>query len=106
MKKLLLFIVIIVTITSSCKKAAGEGGQATITGKIWVEEWTSSFTVHNPADDHYGADYDVYIIYGNDATYGNRVKSGPTGIYEFKYLRPGSYSIYVYSKDPSPAGKV
>jgi len=50
-----------------------------------------------------GADEDVYIIYGDDVSYGNKVKSGPDGIFEFKYLRKGDYKIYVESKDTTRA---
>ena len=46
-----------------------------------------------------GADEDVYIIYGDDVSYGNKTKSGPDGTFEFKYLRPGDYKVYVASKD-------
>jgi hypothetical protein len=39
----------------------------------------------------------VYIIYGDDASYGDRIRSGQDGVFEFKYLRPGKYTVYVYS---------
>lgn len=107
MKKIVSSFVIALIITvSSCKKTAGEGGNSTITGYVLVEEWNSTFTIHDSANDHPGADEDVYIVYGNDITYGNKVKTSPAGIFEFKYLRPGSYTVYVYSKDPNPSGKV
>ena len=91
-----LIIILAITILS-CKKEAGEGGNSTITGKIWVRDYISNFTALN--GEHAGSDLEVYIIYGNDATYGNRIKSGPDGVFEFKYLREGDYKLYVYSKD-------
>jgi hypothetical protein len=92
----LIFIILAIGI-SSCKKPAGEGGNSTITGKVHVKDYNSTFTVLNSEYD--GPDLDVYIIYGDDATYGNKTKTNPDGIYEFKYLRPGKYRIYAYSKD-------
>lgn len=108
MRKGLLILTIVLTgITIiSCKKPAGEGGNSTIKGVVLTEEWNSTFTVHDAATDHPGADVDVYIVYGDDLTYGNKVKTSPAGIFEFKYLRPGSYTVYTYSKDTSSAGKV
>jgi len=41
----------------------------------------------------------VYIIYGNDRSYSQRERSNFDGVYEFKYLRPGNYTVYCYSKD-------
>ncbi|MCX6294935.1 MAG: hypothetical protein NTX97_02525 [Bacteroidetes bacterium] len=98
MKKILiLFTIALTLIITSCKKPAGEGGNSTITGKIHTTNYNSTFTVVNAVYD--SPDQDVYIIYGDDATYGNKTKTGPDGVFEFKYLRKGNYKIYVYSKD-------
>jgi hypothetical protein len=82
---------------SSCKKPAGEGGTSSIKGKVWVEDWNTAFTVKN--GEYAGADEDVYIIYGDDISYGDKTKANYEGAFEFKYLRKGKYKIYVYSKD-------
>lgn len=87
----------------SCSKEAGEGGNATIIGKVYVKDYNSSFTTINA--EYYGADEDVYIIYGSDVSYGNKTKSSYDGSFEFKYLRKGSYKIYVYSKDSTLQSK-
>lgn len=98
MKKLLAILSLaLLFVISSCKKPAGEGGNSTIMGKVHITNWNATFTVIN--DDYPGADVDVYIIYGDELTYGNKVKTGPDGVFEFKYLRKGSYKVYVYSKD-------
>lgn len=90
-------------VIASCKKPAGEGGRASIKGKIWVENYNTlgpypggAYTLKG---EFAGADEDVYIIYGDDVSYGNKVKSGTDGVFEFKYLRKGEYKIYVKSKD-------
>lgn len=81
----------------SCSKEAGDGGNSTIYGKIIAYNYNAEFTVLRgiyPAADEY-----VYLIYGGDRSYSQRVRSNYDGIYEFKYLRPGDYTVYVYSKD-------
>ena len=97
-------------LTDSCKKGPGEGGQTTITGKVWAEEWDDiTYTQHYDTLDRWAPDEDVYIIYGDDATYSDRTKTSPSGVFEFKYLRAGDYTIYVYSgilqTAANPSGK-
>jgi len=108
MKKILAIALLSLLITvSACKKGPGEGGNSSIIGKIMVKDYNSDFTIYN--GEYAGADEDVYIIYGDDASYGDKIKSGPDGVFEFKYLRPGKYTVYVYSKDKtmtSVSGKV
>lgn len=108
MKKISILILITsAIILGSCKKEAGEGGNSSIKGKIWVKDYNATFTTLNA--EYAGADEDVYIIYGNNTSYGDRIKASPDGSFEFKYLRKGDYTIYVYSKDKtltSPSGKV
>ena len=99
MKKatILLFFAILSLGIGSCSKPAGQGGDSKITGKVWVKNYNSTFTLLN--QEYPGADVDVYIIYGNEATYGDKISCGPDGVFEFPYLRKGSYRIYAYSKD-------
>ena len=97
MRKIIYISLSLLLLLASCKKGPGEGGNSTITGKVWVKDYNSDFTIFN--GEYAGADEDVYIIYGNDASYGDKVKAGPDGVFEFKYLRPGDYTVYVYSKD-------
>ena len=103
MRRILTILTIALTIaTTSCKKPAGQGGNSTIKGKIWVENYN---TLNNFSDtytlkgEYAGADENVYIIYGTDVSYGDKVTSGPDGVFEFNYLRPGDYKVYVQSKD-------
>jgi hypothetical protein len=42
---------------------------------------------------------DVFIIYGDDKSVSNRVRTSYDGVYEFRYLRKGEYKIFAYSKD-------
>lgn len=107
MKKVTLLLAVAFTVLiSACSKPAGEGGRATIKGKIWVENYNtlnSMSDIYFLKSEYAGADEDVFIIYGDDVSYGNKVKSGPDGVFEFKYLRKGDYRIYVKSKDTTRA---
>jgi len=100
MKKNLLILLVAflpAVFFSSCKKEAGEGGTSSIYGKIMVRDYNSTYTVLE--EEYYGQDIDVYIIYGDDKTYSERIRSNYDGVYEFKYLRKGIYHVYAYSED-------
>jgi hypothetical protein len=102
MCKTITFVAVIFLLAvTSCKKDPGKGGNSTIVGKVWVRDYNASFTRFE--SEYAGADEFVYIIYGSDAGYGDRVKTGPEGVFEFKYLRKGDYTLYVYSKDSTLA---
>lgn len=95
---------ILVLLVSSCKNGPGPGGQASISGKVHADNYNSTCTLL--LGSYYAPDEDVYIIYGDDPSYGDHVKTSFDGTYMFNYLRPGKYTIYVYSKDCSaPSGK-
>ncbi len=94
----LLFLVGLILI-ASCQKGAGEGGKASINGILWLKDYNGNFAsllLEREAYDEY-----VYIQYGDDINYGDRVKTNYEGRFEFKYLRPGKYTVYCYSKDPN-----
>lgn len=100
MKKFLLILIAVfvaATIFTSCKKEAGEGGTSSIYGKVYVKDYNSTFTVL--LEEYYAQDVDVYIIYGDDKTFSDRIRTNYDGTYEFKYLRKGTYHVYAYSKD-------
>ena len=105
-KKIFFLLFISLTVVCSCKKGPGEGGETTIQGKLWAQEWDDlTYTQHYDTLDRWAMDEDVYLIYGNDATYSERTRTGPDGVYEFKYLREGAYTIYAYSGSTNPGGK-
>jgi hypothetical protein len=90
-------------ITFSCKKPPGEGGTSSLKGKVWVEDWNGGFTVKN--GEYAGADRDVYIVYGDAVGYSDRTRADYRGEFEFKYLRKGKYTVYVYSEDKTLTSK-
>lgn len=93
-----IFLFFIPLAFASCKKEAGEGGRASIYGTVTEMHYNS---IDDPAPTSYPLTNErVYIIYGDDVTYSDRIDTGPDGRYEFKYLRKGKYRVYVYSDDP------
>lgn len=99
MKKLFL-IAFCSAMLLACKKEEGVGGDASISGQVWsyVVEINQTFIdtlAELPAEDTY-----VYIVYGDHTGFDKRIKTDYNGRFNFKYLYPGNYTIYVYSYDP------
>lgn len=96
--KMMVIVVILIGLTVlSCAKTEGEGGLATIRGRILVKEYNSTFTILQ--DTYYAQDQDVFIIYGDAKMVSDRARTTYDGWFEFRNLRPGSYQVYCYSKD-------
>jgi hypothetical protein len=87
----------VVLLFNACEKEAGEGGNSSIYGKVWVKDCNATFSLI--LNRYWGQDEDVFIVYGNNKSYSDKVSSNFDGTFEFKYLRPGKYTIYAYSKD-------
>lgn len=90
-------LLVILVVVSSCEQGEGEGGMATICGNVIIEDYNFDFTILR--DTYPAQEYDVYIIYGDDDFYGDRIKTSYDGYFEFPYLREGDYTLFVYSKD-------
>jgi hypothetical protein len=83
-------------IGAGCTKVEGPGGAATIKGKIHITEYDGA---NNEINDYFAPKFDVYIIYGNEAgeTYfDDDVETSFDGSFEFNFLEPGNYQIFVY----------
>lgn len=93
----ILFILGWALIVGSCKKPAGEGGNSSIRGNVWVKDYNKSLTIVQY--EYTGVDVDVYIIYGDETSYGEKIKTNGDGDFEFRYLRKGNYRIYAVSEE-------
>ncbi len=92
-----IFLVCIALV--ACKKQAGDGGNSSISGRVDKDirlVLTNAATTQATVD---AADRDVYIIYGDHTSPDDRVQTNYDGEYEFLNLRPGSYTVYTFSKD-------
>jgi hypothetical protein len=91
----LLLLLFFFTLFFSCKKQEGEGGMATIKGNVWVRDWDKNFNLL--MYEHPGLDEDVFIVYGDQSGYGDKVSTDLNGNFEFRFLRKGVYTIYSLS---------
>ncbi|MDF2449878.1 MAG: hypothetical protein K0R26_2382 [Bacteroidota bacterium] len=85
----------------SCKKDPGEGGFASIEGKVYVKNYDPYFSIL--FSEHYLPGETVYIIYGEGTEIGNTVKTSYDGSFKFNYLRKGKYKVFVIGEDSAAA---
>lgn len=94
---LLLFLVI--TFFSNCEKVEGVGGNSSISGRVIYKVYNSNFTIFQGTVA--AKDEDVFILYGNSQGVSNRERTDFEGDFVFRYLYPGSYTIFMYADDSS-----
>ncbi len=92
-----VFYLAIVFALASCKKPPGEGGFASISGKLYAKNYDETFTVL--ISEYYMAGETIYIIYGDGKEIGNTVKTSYDGSFVFNFLRKGKYKVYALGKD-------
>lgn len=92
-----LILPLIILISAGCKKEPGIGGNASITGSVWVKNYNASFTTL--IGEYPGKDVYVYIVYGNNKGYDKRIKTDYNGNFRFPFLYEGKYTLYTYSLD-------
>ena len=97
--RILIFTAFVALSLSSCKKEAGEGGNSSISGNVRVIQRAVSSNPATGIDTLAAADVEVYIIYGDNTSPGDRIRANYNGEFEFTNLRPGDYMVYVYSDD-------
>lgn len=72
-----------------------DDGDCAISGKLMQQRYNGSFPIGDPEASQ---ENEVYIVYGDDAVYFDRMDTGSDGGYEFIDLIPGTYIIYAYSE--------
>ncbi|OUV75894.1 MAG: hypothetical protein CBC83_01990 [Flavobacteriales bacterium TMED123] len=96
----LIFLLLIGTLFSACKKEAGEGGTSVIEGKVY-KLYTYQTSQGQIDTIYYQLDAvkDVYIIYSDDegAIYDDDFETDFNGRYRFEFLRKGDYTLYTYA---------
>ena len=100
MKKILIFFAVICLLAVGCNKQEGEGGTGAVQGTVHlVHHPDDCFDLHT--DTVNAAKTDVFIIYGDNTYFNDDVETGPDGFFKFKYLNPGTYTVFAYSTKPS-----
>lgn len=90
-------LLVLATLISSCEKTEGRGGTGSISGNLmeyFYNDDYSALILQKPA-----VDEEVFILYGEEESLGDRVVTGASGAFRFKYLYPGSYTIYYRTRD-------
>jgi hypothetical protein len=82
-RKISFFVFAVFFIAQSCSKGPGPGGTSSIIGDIWVRDYNQSFTTLWAT--YWAADREVYLIYGDNETYSDHIKTGPNGDFRFDY---------------------
>lgn len=91
---ILSFGLFLLPAASSCKKVEGEGGSSSIRGTIIVNKYNSVGTL---IAEYVAMKEDIYIVYGTeDMTYDDKTETSYDGTFEFKYLQPGTYTVFAY----------
>jgi hypothetical protein len=100
MKKLVLFLSLLISF-SSCEKEAGEGGTSVIQGQVYKIHTFQNFTTGEWDTLYYQLDAgkDVFIIYSNneEGVYDDKFETDYNGRYRFEFLRNGDYTLYTYT---------
>lgn len=93
---LLALLAVGLIVPFGCQKAEGEGGRASISGRIYVKKMRPDGTVRA---EFYAPEERVYIIYGDTSrVYDDDMRTDFDGRYRFRWLRAGTYTIFVYSE--------
>ena len=97
--KITLYLLALILSFTSCVKTPGEGGKASIVGKIELIRRIQINTPASTVDTIAAIDVSVYIIYGDHISPDDKVDTNPDGEFSFEWLRTGDYTVYVYSED-------
>lgn len=90
--KFLIIPVVSLLMFSSCAKEEGEGGLATIKGKVYTYYKDGNGTV---VDSAVRSDTRVYISYGDHTWVDDDTRTSYTGEYAFQWLQKGDYKVWV-----------
>lgn len=87
---------------ASCTQTPGDGGRASLTGHVQEEARLVLTNPNSAQGDAYPArDHNVFLIYGDNVGPDEQVEANHEGNFVFPWLRPGDYTVYVYSEDTS-----
>lgn len=107
----LLLLGLLSLVMFSCINEEGEGGTAVVQGKVYKVLHANGIYAQDEeslvqmADTFPAAKEDVYIVYGDEPIYGDKMETGFDGFYRFKFLTKGTYRVFAYSTLTNSAKK-
>lgn len=87
-------------VLAACEKEPGEGGRATVQGKVWGRDLDNDGFLKTEG---FLGDQRVYIGVDGEATSFETVRTSYDGSYSFPFLRKGNYKVWVFSRCDSCA---
>jgi len=97
----MVFIPIQTLVFQACEKNEGRGGTGSIYGTVTEQFYNDDFSDHlyeSPA-----VDEEIFILYGDQAEVGSSTETAMNGEFRFKYLYPGTYTVYFQTEDSTSA---
>jgi len=98
---LMIFFLLPTVVFFSCEKAEGRGGTGSISGVVVEHFYNDDFSDHlyeSPA-----VDEEIFVLYGDNGEVGSSAETAMNGEFRFKYLYPGSYTVYFQTDDSTSA---
>lgn len=96
------FFLVFSALLCACSIDEGEGGQASITGRVFIQEKVDFSVVGGPSDsvvnEYPGIEERVYIKYGDNSIYDDDFDTDENGFYKFTDLTKGNYTLFTYTK--------
>ena len=72
-----------------------DDGSSSVKGRLMVQKYVGIFKIGDP---YVSQEQEVYIVYGNEEVYFDRMDTGFDGKFEFKNLIKGEYKLYALSE--------
>lgn len=91
--RFLIFISAFSFLLMGCKHSEGYGGFASIKGKVYGKNYNSNGDL---VSEDYIGDVNVYISKHGETAYFDDLNSSYDGSFEFNFLYPGKYDIWVF----------
>lgn len=89
---------LLIGLFTSCINKEGEGGTGTVEGFVYRVIHTKDLYYFR-SDTFPAAKESVYITYGDNPIYGDKMDAGFDGFFRFRFLTKGQYSVYAYSNN-------
>lgn len=82
-----------------CTQVPGDGGRASIQGHVEIEPRSVLTNPATAGSPYMAMDEQVFVIYGDNIGPDDQVETNHEGAFVIPWLRPGHYTLYVYSED-------